>query len=69
MKSTSKLNIASQVKDLTLKQLKEFIEEIYISKEKFDQKCFDAHQAKETMEEYMYSYLNQKYGLKSLIGD
>ncbi|OMJ79889.1 hypothetical protein SteCoe_19973 [Stentor coeruleus] len=65
----NRVSSSSSVKDLSLKQLKEFIEEIYISKEKFDQKCFDTHQAKETMEEYMYSYLNQKYGLKSLIQD
>ena len=66
---TSKMSVSSSVKDLSLKQLKEFIEEIYVSKEKFDQKCLDAHQPKETMDEYMYSYLNQKYGLKSLITD
>jgi hypothetical protein len=64
-----KSNGTSQVKDLSLKQLKEFIEEIYSSKEKFDLKCTEAHQPKETMQEYMYSYLNQKYGLKSLIAD
>ncbi|OMJ86413.1 hypothetical protein SteCoe_12071 [Stentor coeruleus] len=68
-KSISRTNSGSTIKDLTLKQLKEFIEEIYTSKEKFDQKCIETHQAKETMEEYMYSYLNQKYGLKSLIQD
>ncbi|OMJ73081.1 hypothetical protein SteCoe_28308 [Stentor coeruleus] len=68
-KSISRNNSGLSIKDLTLKQLKEFIEEIYTSKEKFDQKCIETHQAKETMEEYMYSYLNQKYGLKSLIQD
>lgn len=68
-KSISKNPSNPSVKDLTLKQLKEFIEEIYISKEKFDQKCNETQQAKETMEEYMFSYLNQKYGLKSLIND
>ena len=69
MKNTIKSNGTSQVKDLALKQLKDIIDEIYLSKEKYDQKCIDSHQAKETMEEYMYSYLNKKYGLKSLIGD
>lgn len=68
-KSISKNSQSPAIKDLTLKQLKEFIEEIYISKEKFDQKCNDTQQAKETMEEYMFSYLNQKYGLKPLIND
>eukprot|EP00743_Colponemidia_sp_Colp-15_P004572 GILK01004929.1.p1 GENE.GILK01004929.1~~GILK01004929.1.p1 ORF type:complete len:534 (+),score=90.15 GILK01004929.1:109-1602(+) len=52
---------------LTLRQLREFIEEIYVSKAKFDQKCAEAHLPRETMEQHMYTYLNQKYGLKSLI--
>lgn len=55
------------VRNLTLKQLKETIEAIYQSKLKFDQKCADAHLPRETMEQHMYTYLNQRYGLKSLI--
>lgn len=34
---------------------------------KFDKKCEDNHLHRETMEQYMYIYLNQRYGLKSLI--
>ena len=34
---------------------------------KFDLKCEEGKQAKETMEQYMYTYLNQRYGLKNLI--
>ena len=34
---------------------------------KFDIKCEEGRQAKETMEQYMYTYLNQRYGLKNLI--
>ena len=34
---------------------------------KFDKKCKDSHQPRETMEQYMYTYFNQKYGLKNLI--
>lgn len=56
-------------KDLTLKQLKETIEDIYANKLKFDEKCKETKLARETMEQYLYTYLNQKYGLKSLINE
>lgn len=59
--------IGAAGKTLTLKQLKDFIEEIYESKVKFDQKALENKLPKETMEQHMYTYLNQKYGLKSLI--
>jgi hypothetical protein len=49
---------------LTLKQIKDVIEEIYISKTKYDQRCIEAKLPRETMEQHMYTYLNQKYGLK-----
>lgn len=49
---------------MTLKQLKEIIEEIYESKLKFDQKNYDGKIARETMHQYLFTYLNQKYGLK-----
>lgn len=52
---------------MSLKQLKEIIEEIYASKVKFDQKQFENKLPRETMEQHMYAYLNKKYGLKSLI--
>ena len=55
------------VRALTLKQLKDMIEEIYTSKSKYDQKYADAKLPRETMEQHMYTYLNQKYGLKVLI--
>ncbi|CAD8162010.1 unnamed protein product [Paramecium pentaurelia] len=55
------------VKTLTLKQFKDLILEIYESKLKFDQRCSDSHLPRETMEQHMYTFLNQKYGLKSLI--
>lgn len=54
-------------KVLTLKMMKDMISEIYVSKEEYDKKCADTKLPKETMEQHMYSYLNQKYGLKSLI--
>lgn len=50
-----------------MKQLKEIINDIYSQKIKFDKKCETLKQSRETMEQYMYTYLNQKYGLKNII--
>ncbi|CAD8118698.1 unnamed protein product [Paramecium sonneborni] len=55
------------IRNLTLKQLKDVVNEIYESKQKFDQKCSDSKLPRETMEQHMYTFLNQKYGLKNLI--
>lgn len=52
---------------LTIKMMKDIINEIYISKVEFDKKCIENKMPKETMEQHMYYYLNQKYGLKTLI--
>ncbi|MFM7859559.1 MAG: hypothetical protein ACKO96_48445, partial [Flammeovirgaceae bacterium] len=54
-------------KVLTKKQMKEVIDEIYASKTSFDKKCQEAKMPRETMEQHMYTFLNHKYGLKSLI--
>jgi len=54
----------TSVRALTLKQMKDVIEEIYNSKAKYDQRCLEAKLPRETMEQHMYTYLNQKYGLK-----
>jgi len=54
-------------RNLNLKQLKETIADMYSQKIKFDKKCEDSRQPRETMEQFMYTYLNQKYGLKNLI--
>ena len=40
---------------------------MYVQKVKFDKKCEEHKLPRETMEQYMYTYLNQKYGLKNLI--
>ena len=57
-----------KIRILSLKQLKEnFINLIYESKIKFDKKCGKNHLPRETMEQHMYTFLNQRYGLKSLI--
>ena len=52
---------------LTIKMMKDIINEIYSSKVDFDKKAFENRMPKETMEQHMYTYLNQKYGLKNLI--
>lgn len=57
----------TQTRTLTLKQLKDIINDIYSQKVKYDQKCEDSKLPRETMEQFMYTYLNQRYGLKSLI--
>ena len=59
--------VSSQQRVLSLKQLRDLIFDIYNQKTKFDQRCDESRVAKETMEQYMYTYLNQKYGLKNLI--
>merc|ERR1711865_218478 len=58
---------ASAAPGLSLKQLLTFVDELYESKVKFDAKCREARLPRETMEQHLYTYLNQKYGLKSLI--
>ena len=51
---------------LTKEQLNDIIQDIYKSKIIYDQNCIDLNKPLETMEQYMYKYLNQKFGLKSL---
>lgn len=57
----------TQLRVLSLKQLKELIQDMYNQKQKYDKKCSDSQLPIETMEQYMYNYLNQRYGLKNLI--
>ena len=57
----------TQMRSLSLRQLKDIITDIYAQKVKYDQKCEENKLARETMEQYMYTYLNQRYGLKNLI--
>merc|ERR1719183_1068100 len=54
-------------RELTHRQLQDFCSTINASKEKYDTKCREAKLPRETMEQHLYTYLNQKYGLKSLI--
>lgn len=57
----------SQKKALTLNQLKDLICDIYEQKQIYDNKCISTKLPKETMEQYLYTYLNQRYGLKNII--
>jgi hypothetical protein len=63
-----RFNIPQQptIKELSLRQLKELVDEIYASKKKFDSKCIELQQTRETMEQHMVTFFNQKYGLKNL---
>ena len=56
----------TQQKNLSLKQVTDLIFEIYQCKSKYDTKCMQNKLPRETMEEFMYTHLNQRYGLRSL---
>ena len=66
-KRNNPINEFIKPRALPLKQLKDLINDIYVQKNKYDERCIKTKQPKETMEQYMYTYLNQRYGLKSLI--
>ena len=63
--NSSNLPIAPRI--LTIKNTKDIMNEIYQSKSNYDKKCFENKLPRETMEQHMYTFLNQKYGLKNLI--
>ena len=52
--------------NLTKEQLLQLIDEIYRSKSISNQKCEEVGKPIETMEKHLYTFLNQKFGLKSL---
>ena len=54
---------------LSKKVAKEIINELYITKENYDRVCYENKLPSETMEQYMYIFLNNKYGLKNLVLD
>lgn len=64
---TGGMAVQTQMRNLSLKQLKDIINDIYNQKVKHDQKCEEEQKSRETMEQFMYTYLNQRYGLKNLI--
>ncbi|MCQ2819970.1 MAG: hypothetical protein MJ252_22110 [archaeon] len=65
--SAVSMNTAGAAKMLTVKMTKDIMTEIYNSKNEFNKKCFNNRQPNETMEQYMYTFLNYKYGLKNLV--
>jgi hypothetical protein len=60
-------NRIAQGRELSFKQLKETIEEVYSTKLKYDEKCRESKAPIETMDQYMFTFLNQKFGLKTII--
>lgn len=56
-----------QVREMTLKQLLDMITAVYESKSTFDEKCDEARQPKETMQQHLITYLRKQYGLQSLL--
>ena len=60
-------NTFAQMKLHSLKQAKDLIIEIVNAKHKYDDQCFTNRQPRETMEQFMFTFLNQRYGLKQLI--
>ena len=52
--------------DLTLKQTKDIIEELYVNKAKFDLTTFENKLPRETFENFLNIHFSQKYGLKTL---
>jgi len=54
-------------KILSKKQMHDFMNEIYESKIEYDKVCNENHLKRESMEHYMYKFLNNKYGLKNLV--
>lgn len=54
-------------KQLTLKQLKELIVEIYEAKSTFDEHCVKENKPKDTLEQYMFRHFKNKYGLNNMV--
>ena len=71
--NTNIVNNISKLKanktQISIKITKEIINELYISKENYDKVCYENKLPNETMEHYMYIFLNNKYGLKNLVLD
>ena len=67
VRQPSALSISSSPgRQLSLNQLKEFIEEVYQAKIKFDQRCVEARLAIEHLSDFLKTHLTHKFGLKSL---
>ena len=62
-----KVKVVNDDKQISLFGLLEIINEVYKSKEIQDKKNLNNKDPQETLEQHLYTYLNHKYGLKSLI--
>ena len=64
--NTSTYSVVKQIniRILTITQLKDTIIEIYDNKLKYDKQCLDGQLPIISMEQYLYVFLNQKFGLK-----
>lgn len=61
------ININNRI--LTFKNLKDFIEEVYEGKVVYDAVCKKENKAKETLEQYLFSHLRNKYGLNNIVAE
>jgi len=63
------LPLNTNKKPLSKKITKDIINELYNSKANYDKICFENKLPNETLEQYMYIFLNNKYGLRNLVID
>ena len=66
VRQPSSMSTNSPARSLSINQLKEFIDELYQAKVKFDQRCVDSRLAIETLADFVKTHLTHKFGLKSL---
>ncbi|KAK3269870.1 hypothetical protein CYMTET_21711 [Cymbomonas tetramitiformis] len=57
----------TRVRMLSLKQMKELMTEVYASKAKSDARSTSSGTVMETMQQHLYTFLNQKFGLRALV--
>ncbi|KAG9396206.1 EF-hand domain [Carpediemonas membranifera] len=62
-------NEPGQLKVITVRQLRDLIEELYESKSRYDSRVSEGGQPPETMEQHLYTFLNHRYGLRQLVVD
>ena len=52
---------------ISLKTLKDFIDDLMVKKEAYDYKCFQGQQPLITLEKFLFVHLSEKYGLRSIV--
>ena len=67
--NNSSLTLNPNRKPLSIKITQDVINELYNSKAHYDKICFENRLPSETLEQYMYIFFNNKYGLKNLVID